>query len=295
MPKRLLSDMEKLYPTFSKGQKKIADYLTAHYDKAAFMTAAKLGNTVGVSELTVVRFAAELGYEGYPQLQKTLQEIIKNYLTSVQRMEVDTSRVSDDTIITKALTADIEMIKATLEQISVKDFTGSIETINKASKIYIIGVRSASSLAGFMAYYFNLIYDNIVLVNSARASDLFEQIYKITADDVCIAMTFPRYSKQTVGALRYIRETGAKIISITDSKMSPIAPLADHLLIAQSSMVSFVDSLVAPLSLINALIAACARSRSEMVADHLKTLEKVWEEYHVYQTSHDDEEEEAAR
>ena len=227
MPKRLLSDMEKLYPTFSKGQKKIADYLTAHYDKAAFMTAAKLGTTVGVSESTVVRFAAELGYEGYPELQKTLQEIIKNYLTSVQRMEVDTSRVSDDTIIAKALTADIEMIKATLEQISVKDFTESIETINNAAKIYIIGVRSASSLAGFMAYYFNLIYDNIVLVNSARASDLFEQIYKISADDACIAMTFPRYSKQTVGALRYIRETGASIISITDSKMSPIAPLAE--------------------------------------------------------------------
>lgn len=287
----LLTRIEKAYPKFSKGQKRIADYMRDHYEKAAFMTAAKLGATVGVSESTVVRFAAELGYEGYPELQRSLRELIKSRLTSVQRMEVASSRVGEENLLDMALTADIEMIRATREQTSRKDFASSVEALNAARKIYILGVRSSASLASFAAFYFKLVYDNIVLVDTASASGIFEQMYKITDKDVCVAISFPRYSRQTVNALRFVRDRGATVISITDGDSSPIAPLATYLLIARSSMVSFVDSLVAPLSLINALIAAAARVRSDEVYENLKTLEIIWNEYQVYQTLNDEEEE----
>lgn len=290
MPKMLITKIEKAYPSLSKGHKKIADFFIEHYDKAAFMTAAKLGETVGISESTVVRFAVEIGYEGYPELQKSLQEMIKSRLTSVQRMEVANINVSEATILDKALMADIEMIKATREQTSREAFYLAVEAVNHARNIYILGVRSSASLASFTAFYFNLFCDNVKLVDSASASEIFEQMYRITKDDVCIAISFPRYSKQTVNALRFVRDRGATIISITDSASSPIAGLASHLLVARSSMVSFVDSLVAPLSLINALIAAAARSRSEEVYNNLHTLESIWDEYQVYETQQDDEE-----
>ncbi len=286
----LLTRIEKAYPKFSKGQKRIADYMRDHYEKAAFMTAAKLGATVGVSESTVVRFAAELGYEGYPELQRSLRELIKSRLTSFQRMEVASNRVGEENLLDIALTADIEMIRATREQTSRKDFASSVEALNAARKIYILGVRSSASLASFAAFYFKLVYDNIVLVDTASASGIFEQMYKITDKDVCVAISFPRYSRQTVNALRFVRDRGATVISITDSDSSPIAPLATYLLIARSNMVSFVDSLVAPLSLINALIAAAARVRSDEVYENLKTLEIIWNEYQVYQTLNDEEE-----
>ncbi len=286
----LLTRIEKAYPKFSKGQKRIADYMRDHYEKAAFMTAAKLGATVGVSESTVVRFAAELGYEGYPELQRSLRELIKSRLTSFQRMEVASNRVGEENLLDIALTADIEMIRATREQASRKDFASSVEALNAARKIYILGVRSAASLASFAAFYLKLVYDNIVLVDTASASGIFEQMYKITDKDVCVAISFPRYSRQTVNALRFVRDRGATVISITDSDSSPIAPLATYLLIARSNMVSFVDSLVAPLSLINALIAAAARVRSDEVYENLKTLEIIWNEYQVYQTLNDEEE-----
>ncbi len=291
MPKMLITKIEKAYPTLSKGHKKIADYFMDHYDKAAFMTAAKLGETVGISESTVVRFAVEIGYEGYPELQKSLQEMIKSRLTSVQRMEVANINVSEATILDKALMADIEMIKATREQTSREAFYMAVESINHARNIYILGVRSSASLASFTAFYFNLFCDNVVLVDSASASEIFEQMYRITKDDVCIAISFPRYSKQTINAIRFVRDRGATIISITDSESSPIAGLATHLLVARSNMVSFVDSLVAPLSLINALIAAAARSRSEEVYNNLHMLESIWDEYQVYETQQEDEEE----
>lgn len=290
MPKTLISKIERTYPSLSKGHKKIADFIVEHYDKAAFMTASKLGEKVGISESTVVRFATELGYEGYPELQETLQELIKNRLTSVQRMEVANVNISEGSILDKALTADIEMIKATLEQTSREAFARSVEAVNHARKIYILGVRSSASLASFTAFYFNLFCDNVILVDSASASEIFEQMYRITKDDVCIAISFPRYSKQTVNALRFSRDRGATIISVTDSESSPIANLANHLLVARSNMVSFVDSLVAPLSLINAFIAAAARSRSVEVFNNLHTLESIWDEYQVYQTQQDDEE-----
>lgn len=290
MPKMLISRIEKVYPTLSKGHKRIASFITEHYDKAAFMTAAKLGECVGISESTVVRFAAELGFEGYPELQKNLQELIKNRLTSVQRMEVADINLGERHVLDKALAADIEMIRATLEQTSREGFAAAVDAINKAGKIYILGVRSSASLASFMAFYFNLFRDNVHLVDSASASEIFEQMYRITKDDLCIAISFPRYSKQTINALRFVRDRGATIVSITDSDSSPIAALADHLLVARSNMVSFVDSLVAPLSLINALIAAAAKSRSEDVYNNLHTLETIWNEYQVYQSPQDDEE-----
>ena len=289
MPKMLISKIEKVYPTLSKGHKRIADFITEHYDKAAFMTAAKLGESVGISESTVVRFAAELGFDGYPELQNNLQELIKNRLTSVQRMEVADINLGERHVLDKALAADIEMIRATLEQTSREGFAAAVDAINKAGKIYILGVRSSASLASFMAFYFNLFRDNVHLVDSASASEIFEQMYRITKNDLCIAISFPWYSKQTINALRFVRDRGATIVSITDSDSSPIAALADHLLVARSNMVSFVDSLVAPLSLINALIAAAAKSRSEDVYNNLHALETIWNEYQVYQSPQDEE------
>ncbi|HRT82962.1 MAG TPA: MurR/RpiR family transcriptional regulator [Oscillospiraceae bacterium] len=292
MSNKLISRIEKVYPKLSKGHKAIATYIKEHYDKAAFMTAAALGEKVGVSESTVVRFAMEIGYEGYPGLQKSLQELIKSRLTSVQRMEVANTNIDQDKLLDKALTADIEMIKSTLERTSRDAFSGSVEAINKARRIYILGVRSSASLASFMAFYFNLFCDNVVLVESSGASEMFEQLYRIGADDVCIAISFPRYSSQTVNALRFVNDRGATIISITDSESSPIALYAKYLLIAGSSIVSFVDSLVAPLSLINALIAAAARGRRDEVQQNLNTLESIWDEYQVYQVQQDDDSEE---
>lgn len=292
MPKMLITKIEKAYPSLSKGHKLIADFILEHYDKAAFMTAAKLGKKVGISESTVVRFAVEIGYEGYPELQKNLQELIKSRLTSVQRMEVANINISEGNLLDKALTADIEMIRATLEQTSREAFAASVKAINQARRIYILGVRSSASLASFTAFYFNLFCDNVVLVDSASASEMFEQMYRISKEDVCIAISFPRYSKQTINALRFVRDRGATIVSVTDSNSSPIAHLANHLLIARSNMVSFVDSLVAPLSLINALIAAAARSRSEEVFNNLHALESIWGEYQVYETQQEDDEDE---
>ncbi len=292
MPKMLITKIEKAYPSLSKGHKLIADFILEHYDKAAFMTAAKLGEKVGISESTVVRFAVEIGYDGYPELQKNLQELIKSRLTSVQRMEVANINISEGNLLDKALTADIEMIRATLEQTSREAFAASVKAINQARRIYILGVRSSASLASFTAFYFNLFCDNVVLVDSASASEMFEQMYRISKEDVCIAISFPRYSKQTINALRFVRDRGATIVSVTDSNSSPIAHLANHLLIARSNMVSFVDSLVAPLSLINALIAAAARSRSEEVFNNLHALESIWGEYQVYETQQEDDEDE---
>lgn len=283
MAESLLRKIKKVYPSLSKGHKKIASYILEHYDKAAFITASRLGKTVGISESTVVRFATELGFEGYPELQRALQEMIRSKLTSVQRMEVTSGRIGRDDVLEKVLSSDIEMIRSTLEKTSRQDFSQAVSAVNSAKKIYILGVRSSASLASFMAFYFNLVYDNVVLVNTASVSEIFEQMFRIDENDVCIAISFPRYSKQTLNALRFVRDSGAIIISITDSDCSPIAPLADHLLVARSDMASFVDSLVAPLSLINAFIVASTLSRREEVYQNFNKLEHIWDEYQVYE------------
>lgn len=276
--------IENVYPTLSKGHKKIADFIKSNYEKASFMTAASLGKAVGVSESTVVRFASNIGFDGYPELQKYLQEAVKSHLTSVQRMDVAASRYGSDDFIDRAFMTDIEMIKQTRDSISREAFSKSAEAINKAKKIYILGVRSSAALASFAAFYLRFLYENVVLIDTSASSELFEQMFRISEDDVCIAISFPRYSNQTVKALSFAKSRGATIISITDGEMSPIAAYATHLLVAKSSMVSFVDSLVAPLSVINALVAASAREKREDVYNDFKALEEIWDEYHVYRT-----------
>lgn len=284
MAENFQKHIDSVYGSLSKGHKKIANYIKKNYEKASFMTASSLGKAVGVSESTVVRFAANIGFEGYPELQKYLQEMVKSHLTSVQRMDVAASRFGGDDFIDKAFMADIEMIKATRDSISREAFIKSAEAINKAKKIYILGVRSSAALASFAAFYFRFLYENVVLIDTSASSELFEQMFRIGSDDVCVAISFPRYSNQTVKALSFAKDRGATIISVTDGERSPIAPFATHLLVAKSNMVSFVDSLVAPLSVINALIAACAKGKSQDVYKDFEALEKIWDEYHVYRT-----------
>lgn len=285
----LLSIMNENYHTLSKGQKKIADFIREHYDKAAFMNASAIGKTVNVSESTVVRFAGELGYNGFPELQKAMQEMMKSRLTSVQRIQVASERMTADNVIEKVLSNDIELIRKTLNSINKNAFEGAAAAINSARKIYIIGVRSSASLASFIAFYFNLVYDNVVLVDTSGASERFESLFRINEQDVCIAVTFPRYSKQTINSLQFVSERHAKIIAITDSEQTIIADLANYLLIAKSDMVSFVDSLVAPLSLINALIVAATGNKKEEIYRNFDQLEQIWDKYQVYEKDDTDE------
>ncbi|MGN0624992.1 MAG: MurR/RpiR family transcriptional regulator [Oscillospiraceae bacterium] len=283
MSRDLIHSITQQMSGFSKGQKLIAQYILAHYDKAAFMTAAKLGMTVGVSESTVVRFASELGFDGYPQLQRALQELIRNRLTSVQRMEVTSDQLGDGNILHKVLNLDIEKIRRTMEKASVEDFEQAVDAIVNAKNIYILGVRSASALSGFMSFYFNQIFENVRLINTTSASEMFEQIMRIKEGDVFIGITFPRYSKRTTNAAKFAKQNGAKVIAITDSDLSPIAEAADHLLLACSDMASFVDSLVAPLSMINALIVAIGIRKKDEISSTYERLEQIWDEYNVYE------------
>ena len=283
----LLATIDENLKRLSKGHKKIAAYIEENYDKAAFMTAAALGQKVGVSESTVVRVATELGFKGYPDLQKELQQLIKSKLTAVQRMEVSENLIGDSDIITSVLNGDIELIRATAEKTSREAFKNAVSEINRAKRIYILGVRSSAALASFLAFYFNLVFDAVTLIDTASASEMFEQMFRIDEKDVCIAISFPRYSKQTVNALRFIADRGAKIIAITDTEKSPIASFANHLLVARSDMASVVDSLTAPLSLINALIAGVTLSRRNEVYENFNKLEHIWDVYQVYEKAED--------
>lgn len=283
MSRDILSVIQEQMPTFSKGQKLIANFILQSYDKAAFMTASKLGKTVKVSESTVVRFAAELGYDGYPAMQRTLQEMIRNKLTSIQRIEVADDRMGNHDILSMVMHSDMEKLRMTLEQIHREDFDGAVQDIVRAKRVYIIGVRSASAISTFLAFYFNLIFDNVTHVTAVSASEIFEQLLRVGGDDVVIGVSFPRYSKRTVKAMEFARDRGAKVVAITDSEASPLAATAQRLLVAKSDMVSFVDSLVAPLSLVNALIVAIARAKKQELAQNLEELEHIWAEYEVYE------------
>lgn len=283
MSRDLINQVQSKMSDFSKGQRLIGQYIIEHYDKAAFMTASKLGTTVGVSESTVVRFASEIGYDGYPQLQRALQEMIRNRLTSVQRMEVTNDQMGTTDILSKVLNMDIEKIRRTLEETSHEEFNGAVDDIIAAKTIYIMGVRSSSALAVFLSTYFHYIFDNVVMIDTSSTSELFEQILRIGKGDVFIALSFPRYSQKTVNAAKYCHNRGAKVIAITDSRLSPIAENAHRLLLARSDMASFVDSLVAPLSIINALIVAIGLKKKDEVADTFERLEKIWDEYNVYE------------
>lgn len=269
--------------TFSKGQKRIAGFILESYDKAAFMTASRLGKKVGVSESTVVRFAAELGYDGYPDMQRSLQKMIRNRLTSVQRIEVTNDRIGDQDLLSMVLQSDIEKIRMTLEEVDRESFERTAEAIVSARKIYIIGVRSSASIATFLTFYFNLIFDNVVEVSANTASEVFERLLRVGEGDVVIGVSFPRYSSRTIQAMSFARDRGATTIAITDSEASPLASISTYTLKARSDMASFVDSLVAPLSLVNALLVAVSRKKNDDLAHTFQTLEDIWEEYGVYE------------
>ena len=274
--------------SFSKGQKQIARFILEHYDKAAFMTASRLGTTVGVSESTVVRFATELGYDGYPHLQRALQEMIRNKLTSVQRMEVSSDRMGGRDVLQTVLHADMDMIRQTLDEIDRDAFQGAVDALIGAKRIYLLGVRSSSALSSFVGFYFNLLFENVTLVHTNSVSEIFEQVLRVGQGDVVLGVSFPRYSKRTLSAMQYARDRGARVIALTDSRLSPLARVADHLLLARSDMASFVDSLVAPLSVINALIVAVGMSRRDEIEQTFNKLERIWEEYDVYEKPEDE-------
>ena len=285
MAKDILTHIQENMTSFSKGQKLIANFILSSYDKSAFMTACKLGKTVNVSESTVVRFAAELGYDGYPSMQKALQEMIRNKLTSIQRIEVSNDRIGDQDIMSMVMQSDIEKIRLTLEETDRTSFSRAVEAISSARRVYILGVRSASALANFMSFYFTFIFDNVVHVDTTSISEVFEQVMRIGPDDVLIGLSFPRYSKRTVKAMQYAKKQGATVIAITDSDVSPLANIADVSLFAKSDMASFVDSLVAPLSLVNALIVAVSRVKNDQLEATFGKLESIWAEYEVYEPS----------
>lgn len=279
--KDLMRLIQLRFSRLSKGQKLIAEYILKNYDKAAFMTAARLGDSVGVSESTVVRFANELGFTGYPKLQKALQELIKNKLTTVQRLELSNDYVSEGYALKGVLKADMENIRATLEKINYNTFEDVVNKIFEAKRIYIIGLRSSTALAEFLGFYLNVILKNVRTV-SYGISDIFEQMINAGEGDLVIGIGFPRYAARTIDALDFAKDRGAEVVAITDSLLSPLATKADHTLIAQSNMASFVDSLVAPLSVINALIIAVGMREKENIANTFGSLETIWKEYNVY-------------
>ena len=279
----ILTMIQTNMPSFSKGQKLIAKYIIESYDKAAFMTASRLGKTVGVSESTVVRFAVELGYVGYPSMQKALQAMILNRLTSVQRIEVTNDRIGDQDVVSMVLQTDIDKIRMTNEELDRAAFDAAVNAIVTAENIYILGVRSSASLANFLGFYLNYMFNNVKLVTDSGTGSVFEQIVRVGPRDVVIGISFPRYSSSTIKGIRFCHDMGATVIGLTDAVDSPVGQCSDHVLVAKSDMVSLVDSLVAPLSMINALVVATAQRREKELANTLNKLERIWDEYEVYE------------
>lgn len=279
----LFSILQQKAQTFSKGQRLLAKYITESYDKAAFMTASRLGKMVGVSESTVVRFAVELGFEGYPSMQKAMQDMVLNRLTSVQRIENAHDRIGSTDVITTVLQSDTEKLRQTMEMVDRDAFHASVQAILNARNVYILGCRSAAPLANFFGYYLNFMFNNVRTVTASGASENFENLIRVDANDVVICFSFPRYSAATVKGAQYCRTTGATVIGVTDSYLSPLGQNCDHVLLAKSGMLSLVDSLTAPLSFVNALIVALAAGREQSLAKTFEALEQVWEEYNVYE------------
>lgn len=278
----LLVRIQKKYKTFSKGQKNLADYIIKNYDKAVFLTAARLGKEVGVSESTTVRFATQLGYKGFPEFHRALEELVRNRLTSIQRMEVTYGHVPQGEILDTIFQSDIEKIKMTMDSIDHNAFELAVDTLLEARTIYIVGIRSCAPLASFLGFYLNLILDDVRLVQTNSASEIFEQMIRISEKDVIIGISFPRYSMRTLKAIEFANNRNAKVITITDSVHSPINLYSSCNLIAKSDMASIVDSLVAPLSVVNALVVALCMKRQSEVVNTLESMEKIWHEYQVY-------------
>lgn len=287
MKNNLLKIIEENFTHYSKGQKKIASYILEHFERAAYMTAFKLGQTTGVSESTVVRFAGELGFDGYPELQRALKELLRAQLTSVQRVEVTDSLIGDKEILDEVLLSDADKLRRTFETIDREGFNRAVDKIIGARRIYILGVRSSAYLAGFLFYNLQMVFDNLKLVQTTSGNEMLEQIMRVDKEDTVIAISFPRYSKRIVNAVEFAKRRGANVIALTDSPESPIAQSADQILTASSDMASFVDSLVAPLSIINAIVATVAKKKREELTARLQDLEKIWDEYDVYEKNHD--------
>ena len=279
----ILAILQSKAPEFSKGQRLIAHYIMQSYDKAAFMTANKLGRTVGVSESTVVRFAVDLGFDGYPSMQKAMQEMVLNRLTSVQRIEVASNRIGDQDVVSMVLQSDIDKLRQTAETVNRDEFSAAVNAVLGAKRVFIIGVRSVAPLANFLGYYLNYMFNNVHIITASGTSEMFEKIVGVNREDVVIAFSFPRYSSATIKAAEYCRSTGANVIAITDHSDSPLGKSADHVICCKSDMVSLVDSLVAPLSVVNALIVAIAARREKEVQRTFETLEHIWDQYHVYE------------
>ena len=279
-----LSDRIKMKSaTFSKGQRLIAKYIEEHSDKVAFMTASRLGATVGVSESTVVRFATEIGYSGYPALQQAMQEMIRSKLTSVQRLELTSSNIAPERLLDAVLEQDIDILRRTKETVNREDFYRAADALQRAQRVYILGAGSSLALATFLSHYFRLVFDTVHLVEATSEATILQQMIHAGEGDAIIAISFPRYSKKAAKALQYASDRGVSTIAITDSPLSPLARHASHVLLARSDMVSFVDSLVGPLSLINALIVTVAIRRKGEVADTLRKIQNIWDEYGVYE------------
>ena len=278
----LLNRINKNYSKMSKGQKLLATYISDNYGKAVFLTAAKMGEIVGVSESTVVRFAMSLGYKGYPEFQSALEDLVTNKLNSVHRMEVTYGRISQSAILETVLKSDADKLKTTLEKIDHSAFDLAVNTILEAKNIYIVGIRSCAPLASFLSFYLTLMFDNVKLLQTNSSNEIFEQMVRIGEEDVIIGISFPRYSMRTLKALEFANNRSAKVITITDSIHSPMNLYSSCNLIADSDMASIVDSLVAPLSVINALIVALCMKKQKEVAKTLTALEEIWDEYQVY-------------
>ena len=283
MENDILSLLQENAYKFSKGQRAIANYIISSYDKAAFMTASRLGTAVGVSESTVVRFAMELGFNGYPAMQKAMQEMVMNRLTATQRIEVANDRIGNQDILSMVIQADIEKLRQTAENVSRQDFKAAVEAILSARRVYILGVRSTAPLANFLGYYLRQMLDSVQVVTTSGTSAVFEQIIGVDERDAVIAFSFPRYSTSTAQGAQYCRGKGAKVIGITDSISSPLGRNCEHVLLAKSDMISLVDSLTAPMSIVNALIVAIAARCERSLEKKFAELERVWEKYNVYE------------
>ena len=283
MSNDILDILKERQSTFSKGQRLIAKYIMEDYDKAAFMTANRLGKTVGVSESTVVRFAVDLGFDGYPSMQKAMQEMVLNRLTSVQRIEVANNRIGDQDVVSMVIQSDMEKLRQTGETLNRDEFSAAVNAILSAKRIYILGVRSAAPLAQFLGYYLNYMFNNVHTITGCGTSEMFEKIVGVDSRDVVVAFSFPRYSSATTKGAQYCRSTGATVIGITDNRESPLGQSSDHVLCAKSDMVSLVDSLVAPLSVVNSLIVAIASKRQQELHRTFESLERIWDQYNVYE------------
>ena len=284
----ILTNIHNKLTTFSKGQRRIATYILESYDKAAFLTAGALGKITQVSESTVVRFASELGYDGYPAMQRALQEMVLNRLTSVQRIEVTDERLGEQDVVSTILQADMDRLRHTNEHLDREAFSGAVEALLQARCIYVLGVRSSAALASSLSYYLHYMFENVRLITTPSTSEVFEQLVRISPQDAVIGISFPRYSKMTVNAVQYAREKGADVVAITDSTLAPLYPLASAALLVRSDMISFVDSITAPLSLLNALIVTVGQRKNEEVPETFSELERVWSQYSVFGKTEDE-------